>query len=105
MIEKDEKLVKEKAIALKKKINNAMMLLGFIGTLATVPTIIKVFYTHPQHISSHSLTTWGFYTFIALCWIFYGIYFRMKAIIVINSLYLLVDGIIVYGLIMEAIQW
>lgn len=79
-------------------IETGMTLVGLMGSLVTIPQIIKVFITHPAHASALSLATWGGYWLIGILWIAYGFHFKKKAILISNSVYLLMYTLVIIGI-------
>ncbi len=94
-----------KDVRRRKLVENGMMAIGIVGSLATIPQIVKVYHTHTQHVDGHSIITWGSYAIIALLWVAYGIYFRKSAIMITNSLYLVMYFLVVFGIIKNGASW
>ncbi|MCD6048012.1 MAG: hypothetical protein K0S08_1659 [Gammaproteobacteria bacterium] len=83
-----------------------MTIMGFLGSVATVPTVIKVWFTHPEHASGQSFITWSFYALLAGLWIFYGFYYKKTAIWATNIIYLILYTFIVIGILRQTgISW
>ncbi len=88
------------------RIEILMTSFGILGSLATIPQIIKVHVTHSHVAHGQSLITWAAYAFICVAWICYGLYFKKMAILITNSLYLFMYMWIVVGIVMHAgLHW
>lgn len=83
----------------QKKMERVMMVVAVLGPLGTVPQVVKVFFTHTQHAHGLSLFTWATFTIISALWLFYGLAFKRTALIIANTLYVLVNGAVVVGIV------
>jgi len=75
---------------------------GLISPLATIPQIIKLLFTHDEHATGQSLTTWVVYTVLAMLWAVYGVVNNQLAVLVGNSAGAILYGIMAIGIIMQA---
>jgi uncharacterized protein with PQ loop repeat len=50
-----------------------MVITGLVQPLATLPSITKLYFTHSQHASGQSLTTWSIFALASLLWVIYGL--------------------------------
>jgi len=57
-----------------------MVITGIVQPLATLPSISKLYFTHSQHASGQSLTTWSIFALASLLWVTYGLLNRKPAI-------------------------
>jgi MtN3 and saliva related transmembrane protein len=90
----------------KKLVELFMTIMGFLGSVATIPTVLKIWCTHPQHAGGQSVITWSFYALLAMFWVVYGIYYRHAAIWATNIIYLILYFIIVIGIFRQAgVTW
>ena len=87
---------------LKEMVEAFMIGMVVLGSIATIPTLIKIWYTHHEHASGQSIITWSFYALIALLWLIYGICYRHISIWVTNSVYLVFYILIVIGILRNA---
>lgn len=81
-----------------KDLEPIMLFMGLISPLATMPQLYKLFFSHSQHASGLSLTTWVLYSFIALLWTLYGKYHNNPTIWVGNGLSFIMDLTMVFGI-------
>lgn len=79
-----------------------MIITGIVQPLATLPSISKLYFTHSQHASGQSLTTWFIFAVAALLWVTYGTLNRKPAIYVGNIIGLVMDLLMVNGILMNA---
>jgi MtN3 and saliva related transmembrane protein len=79
-----------------------MVLTGIVTPLATVPSISKLYFTHSQHASGQSLTTWSIFAAASLLWLVYGLLNRKAAIYVGNMIALVMNLLMVNGILMHA---
>jgi len=79
-----------------------MVLTGIVQPLATLPSISKLYFTHSQHASGQSLTTWSIFALASLLWLVYGLLNRKAAIWVGNLIGLAMNSLMVNGILMHA---
>ncbi len=79
-----------------------MVITGIVQPLATLPSISKLYFTHSQHASGQSLTTWAIFAVASLLWVIYGLLNRKPAIYVGNIIGLVMDLLMVNGILMNA---
>lgn len=81
---------------LAKRVDDFAFPMGFLAAAVNVPQLIDV-YTK-KDISGVSLWSWAGFLFAAVFWLFYGILHRAKTLIVINSMLIVVQGLVVVKL-------
>jgi MtN3 and saliva related transmembrane protein len=79
-----------------------MVITGIVQPLATLPSISKLYFTHSQHASGQSLTTWAIFALASLLWVIYGLLNRKAAIYAGNIIGLVMDLLMVNGILMNA---
>jgi MtN3 and saliva related transmembrane protein len=79
-----------------------MIITGIVTPLATIPSISKLYFTHSQHASGQSLTTWSIFALASLLWLVYGLLNRKAAIYVGNIIALIMNLLMVNGIVMHA---
>jgi MtN3 and saliva related transmembrane protein len=79
-----------------------MVITGIVTPLATIPSISKLYFTHSQHASGQSLTTWSIFALASLLWLVYGLLNRKAAIYVGNIIALIMNLLMVNGILMHA---
>jgi len=79
-----------------------MVITGIVQPLATLPSISKLYFTHSQHASGQSLTTWSIFAIASLLWVTYGLLNRKPAIYVGNIIGLVMNLLMVNGILMNA---
>jgi uncharacterized protein with PQ loop repeat len=79
-----------------------MVITGIVTPLATIPSISKLYFTHSQHASGQSLTTWSIFAAASLLWLVYGLLNRKPAIYVGNMIALAMNLLMVNGILMHA---
>ncbi len=79
-----------------------MVITGIVTPLATIPSISKVYFTHSQHASGQSLTTWSIFAGASLLWLVYGLLNRKPAIYVGNIIALAMNLLMVNGILLHA---
>jgi len=57
-----------------------MVITGIVQPLATLPSISTLYFTHTQHPSGQSLTTWSIFAAASLLWVTYRLLNRKPAI-------------------------
>jgi uncharacterized protein with PQ loop repeat len=79
-----------------------MVVTGVITPFATIPSISKLYFTHTQHASGQSLTTWSIFACASLLWLVYGLLNRKAAIWVGNLISLAMNLLMVNGILVHA---
>ena len=79
-----------------------MVITGMVTPFATIPSISKLYFTHSQHASGQSLTTWSIFAAASLLWLVYGLLNRKPAIYVGNVIALVMNLLMVNGILMNA---
>ena len=79
-----------------------MVITGIVTPLATLPSISKLYFTHTQHASGQSLTTWSIFALASLLWVIYGLLNRKPAIYAGNIIALVMNLLMVNGILMHA---
>ena len=79
-----------------------MVVTGIVQPLATLPSITKLYFTHSQHASGQSLTTWTIFALANLLWLIYGLLNRKPAIYVGNIIGLVMNLLMVNGILTNA---
>jgi MtN3 and saliva related transmembrane protein len=79
-----------------------MVFTGIVQPLATLPSISKLYFTHSQHASGQSLTTWTIFALASLLWVVYGLLNRKAAIYAGNIIGLVMDLLMVNGILLHA---
>lgn len=79
-----------------------MVVAGIVQPLATIPQLSKLYFTHSQHASGQSLTTWSIFAAASALWIIYGLLNRNPAIYAGNAIGLVMNVLMVAGILMKA---
>lgn len=70
----------------------------FTTPLFELPQALTIYLN--QSATDVSLTTWGYFLLSNAAWLIYGAYHKLKPILIIYSLYMLVEVAIVIGILM-----
>jgi MtN3 and saliva related transmembrane protein len=89
-------------LRLLRRFEPLMVITGIATPLATVPSISKLYFTHVQHASGQSLTTWSIFAAASLLWLVYGLLNRNPAIYAGNMIALVMNLLMVNGILMNA---
>ena len=81
-----------------ERFESAMIAVGVIGPFATLPQIIKLYFTHTQHAGGQSLVTWSLYSILSLLWCLYGLVESKPAIYLGNGLSLVMNLLMMAGI-------
>jgi len=75
-----------------------MIVTGIVQPLGTLPQIVKLYFTHSQHASGQSLTTWCIFLLATLLWVIYGLLNNKPAIYLGNIIGVLMNLLMVVGI-------
>ncbi len=79
-------------------LDNLLVAIAIVGPAATIPQIMSIFSSHSA--GEVSLFSWLVYTILDIPWIVYGIVHREVPIITAYTLWFLVNGAVVVGVLM-----
>lgn len=80
-----------------KFIDNLSMIAAILMPFTTIPQIYKIWVL--QSTAGVSMSTWILYTILCIPMVIYGIYYKMKPIIVLNILWMIMNITMIIGLI------
>src|SRR5450759_3031299 len=80
----------------KQPKHRLVMVASIVYPLSTLPQVIEIFKNHSA--TNVSLTTYLFYLFFTFVFLGYGISEKLKPIVVLQSLWLLMYGLVVIGI-------
>ena len=89
---------RKKTIKQNKYIDNFSMMAAILMPFTTIPQIYKIWFT--QNTAGVSIWTWTLYTLLCIPMLTYGIFYKMKPIIILNALWMIMNIIMIIGLIM-----
>jgi len=89
-------------LRLLKVFEPLMVITGIVQPLATIPSISKLYFTHSQHATGQSLTTWSIFAVATLLWVVYGLLNRKPAIYAGNIIGLAMNLLMVNGILLNA---
>lgn len=79
--------------------DRAVIIMSIVSPLMTLPQVWNV-WVH-QDITGISLITWGTYTVGSSVWLMYGILHKEARIILLNVLFVIFNGMVVAGTIVQ----
>ncbi len=79
-----------------------MVFVGVVGPFATLPQLIKLYFTHSQHATGQSLLSWSLYAALSLLWFVYGLTVRKLPIYVGNGISMVLNLLMVLGILIHA---
>ena len=74
-----EKLEKSELGHWMQRFEGFMVFVGVFGPFATLPQLIKLYFTHSQHATGQSLLSWSLYAGLSFLWFAYGLVVVMVA--------------------------
>ena len=77
-------------------IDRAVYFIGITGFIMTVPQITKIWVE--QNASGVSIISWCAYLLSASTWLVYGIIHRRRQMIILYSIWILLEAIIIVGI-------
>ncbi|MEM7075335.1 MAG: SemiSWEET transporter [Pseudomonadota bacterium] len=79
-----------------------MVFVGVVGPFATLPQLIKLYFTHSEHATGQSLLTWSLYAALSFLWFAYGLAVKKLPIYVGNGISTVLDMLMVVGILIHA---
>jgi uncharacterized protein with PQ loop repeat len=79
-------------------IDKVVLTLAFIAPLVELPQLIEIYWK--KAAEDVSLFTWSFFVIFGIPWLIYGIVHKEKPIIILYSLWIIIDLMIVAGILM-----
>lgn len=80
----------------------AMVVVGIVGPFATMPQLIKLYFTHTEHAPGQSLVTWSLYAGLSLLWLAYGLSVHKLPIWAGNGISFFMNSLMVLGILIHA---
>lgn len=85
---------------LKHKLGKSVYFIGLMGPLVTIPQVIRIWVR--RSAEDISMLTWISYLFLGIVWLFYGIVYKDKYIVLGSTLWmvmylLIIAGKVLYG--------
>ncbi len=77
-------------------LNKLIYFVSILIPFFTIPQVAKIWYYH--NAEGVSLLSWTVYLCASIVWIYYGIVYKEKPIILLNSLMIIMDGAIIIGI-------
>lgn len=82
-------------LQLKRLMDKAIYAVGAFSLLMTLPQLMKIWIE--KNASGVSAVSWSAYLLVTVFWLFYGLIHREKPIIVINSLWIVMNALVIAG--------
>lgn len=81
---------------IKRVFDKFIAVVGLIGPIMTTPQIINVWVHH--HVEGLAIASWGTYVMTSSFWLIYGILHKERAIILVNTAWILANASVVTGI-------
>lgn len=82
---------------LKRLLDRAIYVVAIIGPIMTIPQVWNIWIGH--QVAGISMISWATYLIAALFWLAYAIVHKEKPLIFTNTLWVILDTMIVVGLV------
>ena len=96
-----KKVIQKKKIddsSFKRAIDRIVLIIAFLAPLVELPQLIEIYVN--KAAQNVSVLTWGFFVIFGIPWLIYGIIHKEKPIIILYSLWIIIDSIIVVGILL-----
>ncbi len=97
-----EKLEKSNLGHWMARFEGFMVFVGVVGPFATLPQLMKLYFTHSQHASGQSLLSWSLYAGLSMLWFIYGLVVGKLPIYVGNGISMILNILMVIGILIHA---
>lgn len=87
----------------KRLINRAILVVGIVQPLGTIPQIISVY--GRRNASSISISSWLLFVLFDLMWLWYGIDNKQKAVAISGALFAVLEGAVLVGALLYGGSW
>ncbi|KIC39987.1 membrane protein [Ruegeria sp. ANG-R] len=85
-----------------QRFESFMVFIGIVGPFATLPQLIKLYFTHSDHASGQSLVSWSLFATLSFLWFTYGLVVGKLPIYVGNGLSMVMNLLMVVGILIHA---
>lgn len=85
-----------------QRFESFMIFVGIVGPFATLPQLIKLYFTHSQHATGQSLLSWSLYAGLSLLWFVYGLIVGKLPIYAGNGISMVLNLLMVAGILIHA---
>ena len=79
-------------------LDTTIYVVGALSPIATIPQVYTIFRNHDA--SGVSLFSWSAYFLFSIIWVVYGFVHKERAIIFTNTLWILMNALVVVGILM-----
>lgn len=80
----------------KRGIDRIVLIIAFLAPLVELPQLIEIYVN--KAAQNVSLLTWGMFVVFGVPWLIYGIIHKEKPVIILYSLWIVIDSAIVVGI-------
>ncbi len=81
-----------------KILDKIVLIIAFLAPLVEIPQLLEIYVN--KAAQNVSIITWGMFVIFGIPWLFYGIVHKEKPIIILYTLWIIIDSLIVIGIIM-----
>ena len=92
------------AVRHERAIDRLVNVVAVVGPITTVPQIVEIWFVD-HSAAGVSLVTWSLFLVMAAIWLLYGLAHRARPIVVSNSLWLVMQALVVAGAIRYDFDW
>ena len=82
----------------RRIIDRLVLFIAFLAPLVEIPQLIKIYMD--KSAADVSLITWGLFVVFGFPWLVYGMIHKEKPVVILYSLWIIIDSIIVIGILM-----
>ena len=79
-------------------IDKIVLVIAFLAPLIEIPQLVEIYLR--KSAENVSLFTWGLFVLFGIPWLIYGIVHREKPIIILYTLWIIIDSVIVVGILL-----
>ncbi|NOD65647.1 MULTISPECIES: SemiSWEET transporter [unclassified Ruegeria] len=97
-----EKLEKSNLGHWMARYESFMVFVGVVGPFATLPQLMKLYFTHTEHATGQSLVSWSLYAAVSFLWFAYGLIVGKLPIYVGNGISMVLNILMVIGILIHA---
>ncbi len=84
--------------AFRRGIDKLVLIIAFLAPLVELPQLIEIYAL--KAAGSVSLLTWSMFVVFGVPWLIYGIIHKEKPVIILYSLWIIIDSAIVVGILL-----
>lgn len=93
-----KRVITKNPLITTKILDKIVLVIAFLAPLVEIPQLAEIYMNRAAQ--NVSIITWGLFVVFGIPWLLYGIVHKEKPIIILYSLWIIIDSLIVVGIVL-----